>query len=113
MPLIARSTQPRTRAGISSSIAELIAEYSPPMPAPVKNRKKAKLQKSQENAVRNAGDQVDAERDREQLLAAEPVGQVAEDQGPEDRADEVGRPEQPDLAGREVPSVSGSLEDAG
>ena len=37
-PLMARSTQPRTRAGISSSIAELIAEYSPPIPAPVKNR---------------------------------------------------------------------------
>jgi hypothetical protein len=33
-----RSTVPRTRAGISSSIAELIAAYSPPMPAPVKKR---------------------------------------------------------------------------
>ena len=33
-----RSTRPRTRAGISSSMAELIAAYSPPMPAPVKNR---------------------------------------------------------------------------
>jgi hypothetical protein len=36
--LIVRSTCPRTRAGISSSIAELIAEYSPPMPAPVSAR---------------------------------------------------------------------------
>ena len=27
-----RSTRPRARAGISSSIAELIAAYSPPMP---------------------------------------------------------------------------------
>ncbi len=35
-------------------MAELIAEYSPPIPAPVKNRKTAKLQKSQENAVQNA-----------------------------------------------------------
>ena len=33
-----RSTLPRARAGIISSIAELIAEYSPPIPAPVKNR---------------------------------------------------------------------------
>ena len=33
-----RSTRPRTRAGISSSMAELIAAYSPPMPAPVKKR---------------------------------------------------------------------------
>ena len=37
-PLMIRSTRPRTRAGISSSIAELIAAYSPPMPAPVRNR---------------------------------------------------------------------------
>jgi hypothetical protein len=37
-PLIMRSTRPRTRAGISSSIAELMAAYSPPTPAPVKNR---------------------------------------------------------------------------
>jgi hypothetical protein len=37
-PLIVRSTRPRTRAGISSSMAELMAAYSPPMPAPVRNR---------------------------------------------------------------------------
>jgi hypothetical protein len=37
-PLIIRSTRPRTLAGISSSMAELMAAYSPPMPAPVKNR---------------------------------------------------------------------------
>ncbi len=37
-PLMIRSTLPRARAGISSSIAELIAAYSPPMPAPVKKR---------------------------------------------------------------------------
>ena len=37
-PLMIRSTRPRARAGIISSIAELIAEYSPPIPAPVKNR---------------------------------------------------------------------------
>ena len=36
-PLIATSTRPRYFAGISSSIAELIAAYSPPMPAPVRN----------------------------------------------------------------------------
>ena len=52
--MIARSTRPRTRAGIISSIAELIAEYSPPIPAPVKKRKTAKLQKSQEKLVQNA-----------------------------------------------------------
>jgi hypothetical protein len=40
---MARSTKPRARAGISSSIAELMAAYSPPMPKPVKNRKTQKL----------------------------------------------------------------------
>ncbi len=37
-PLIDTSTRPRYLAGISSSIAELMAAYSPPMPAPVRNR---------------------------------------------------------------------------
>ena len=37
-PLMAMSTRPRYRAGMSSSIAELMAAYSPPMPAPVRNR---------------------------------------------------------------------------
>jgi hypothetical protein len=51
LPLIARSTQPRTRAGISSSIAELIAAYSPPMPNPVRNRNAANMAKLCEKAV--------------------------------------------------------------
>ena len=34
VPLIQMSVRPRYRAGIISSIAELIAEYSPPMPDP-------------------------------------------------------------------------------
>ena len=46
-----RSTRPRTRAGISSSIAELIAAYSPPMPAPVKKRQMPKKRNDVENAV--------------------------------------------------------------
>ncbi len=51
LPLTTRSFQPRTRAGMSSWMVELIAEYSPPMPAPVKNRNSAKLQKLHDNAV--------------------------------------------------------------
>ena len=51
VPLMARSTVPRTRAGISSSIAELIAAYSPPMPKPVSARQSANDQISNENAV--------------------------------------------------------------
>ena len=37
-PLMATSTRPRYFAGISSSMAELMAAYSPPMPAPVRKR---------------------------------------------------------------------------
>ena len=51
LPLMARSMRPRNRAGISSWIAELMAEYSPPMPAPVRKRNSMKLVKSQEKAV--------------------------------------------------------------
>jgi hypothetical protein len=51
LPLMTRSVQPRTRAGTSSWMVELIAVYSPPMPAPVRKRKATKLQKLQENAV--------------------------------------------------------------
>ena len=51
-PLMAMSTRPRYFEGISSSMAELIAAYSPPMPAPVMNRQ-AKYQIGFiENAVR-------------------------------------------------------------
>ena len=50
-PLMIRSTVPRTRAGISSSIAELIAAYSPPMPAPVKKRQTANHRNDVEKAV--------------------------------------------------------------
>ena len=46
-----RSTRPRARAGIISSIAELIAEYSPPIPAPVKKRAARNQSAVVENAV--------------------------------------------------------------
>ena len=46
-----RSTRPRTRAGISSSITELMAAYSPPIPAPVKKRQTKKNAALEENAV--------------------------------------------------------------
>ncbi len=41
LPLTARSTRPRRRAGVNSWIAELIAAYSPPIPAPVRKRNTA------------------------------------------------------------------------
>jgi hypothetical protein len=36
---------------MSSSMAELIAEYSPPMPAPVKNRQRNKYHGAKAKAV--------------------------------------------------------------
>src|SRR5215211_5512053 len=50
-PPITRSTHPRTRAGISSSTAEWIAEYSPPTPAPVITRQAMNQAKLIEHAV--------------------------------------------------------------
>ena len=50
-PLMATSTRPRYFAGISSSIAELMAAYSPPMPAPVRNRQAKYHMGLIENAV--------------------------------------------------------------
>ncbi len=51
LPLMTRSVQPRTRAGTSSWMVEFMAVYSPPMPAPVRKRKRAKLHRFQEKAV--------------------------------------------------------------
>jgi hypothetical protein len=45
------SIRPRCLAGISSSIAELMAEYSPPMPIPVTNRQTKKNSAVGANAV--------------------------------------------------------------
>ena len=59
-PLMAMSTRPRYFAGISSSIAELIAAYSPPMPAPVMKRQAKYHAGFIENAVSDGGDQIDA-----------------------------------------------------
>ena len=92
-----RSTVPRTRAGISSSIAELMAAYSPPMPAPVKKRQTANTGRRRERR-RDGGHQVDRQGHHEQLLAAEPVGEVAEEQRAEAGAGDVDRGGLADLA---------------
>ncbi len=97
---------PRTRAGMSSSIAELIAAYSPPMPKPVKKRQKANEAMSQENAVATVATRYTDERDEEHALAAEAVGQATEEQRAEHRAGDVGRGRPADLARAESPSVS-------
>ena len=41
LPLMTRSIRPRNAGGVNSWMAELMAEYSPPIPAPVTMRHKA------------------------------------------------------------------------
>ena len=89
--LMMRSTWPRTRAGISSSTAELMAAYSPPIPAPVKLRNRQKLQKFQENAVAAVATKINSQRDEEQAFAAQSVGRVSKSQSADDRARQVNR----------------------
>ena len=86
---------------MNSWIAELIAVYSPPIPAPVRKRNSAKLQKSHEAAVEAVAAR-EPERHKEELLAAKPVGQVAEQHGTGDRASEVGAADEPNLRRAEM-----------
>ena len=51
---------------------------------------------------RGGGEDVDGERDQEQLLASEAVGQLAEDERPDAGAGDVDRRRRPDLAGRQL-----------
>jgi hypothetical protein len=81
---------------MSSSIAELIAAYSPPMPAPVKADREH--QERAGEGGRDGRDDVQRESDEEQLLAPHPVGEPAEEERPEARARDVDRGGQADLA---------------
>ena len=107
-----RSVQPRIRAGISSWIAELMAVYSPPMPAPVKKAEEGEAPEVPGKRRGGGGHEVDAERDVEQPLAAEPVGQPAEEGGAEHRAGQIGAARKPDLGGRQ-PQRRALLQGAG
>lgn len=51
LPLMIRSTRPRYLLGMSSSMAELIAAYSPPIPKPVRKRKRKNHHAEKEIAV--------------------------------------------------------------
>ena len=75
---------------------ELMAVYSPPIPAPVKNRNSAKLARFHDRAV-DGGDEIDRERDEEQPLAPEPIGEPAEEQCAEHGAGEIGAAGKPDI----------------
>ena len=74
-----------------------MAVYSPPMPAPVKNRNSAKLHRFHDKRGGRGGDQIERERDEEQPLAPEPIGEPAEEQRPQHRAGEIGTAHQADL----------------
>src|SRR6476469_5678026 len=71
-----RSTRPRARAGISSSIAELIAAYARAGDEP----RDEEVQRRGGEGGGDRGDDVHAERDREELLAPEAVSELAEEQ---------------------------------
>ena len=70
-------------------MVELMAVYSPPMPAPVKKRNSAKLAQIPRQRRRRRGDQIDRERDEKQPLATEPIGEPAEEQRARHRAREI------------------------
>ena len=96
-----RSVQPRTRAGTSSWMVELIAAYSPPMPAPVRKRNSAKLARFQKRRSPRWRE-IDGDGNEEQFLAAEPVGEPAEEEGAEHGAGEIGTAGKPDVGVGEV-----------
>ena len=79
-------------------MVELIAVYSPPMPAPVRKRNRKKLAPFQEKAVRRGGQEIERERDEEELLAAEPVGENAEENSAENGAGEIAAAGEPNVA---------------
>ena len=86
-------------------MAELIAAYSPPMPKPVRKRQAKNHHGSNEIAVSAVADEVDGRGDEEQLLAAEAIGQPAEEQRADAGAGDVERRRQArDLRRRESAS---------
>ena len=71
-------------------MVELIAAYSPPMPAPVRKRNSAKLAEIPRKGGRRGRKKVHRERDEKQLLASEPIGQPAEEQRADHGAGKIG-----------------------
>jgi hypothetical protein len=63
---------------MSSSIAELIAAYSPPIPRPVQNRNRKNHHERQRR--HRGGGQVHPQGDHEQVLPAETVGEPTKEQ---------------------------------
>ena len=106
VPLITRSTRPRTRAGINSSIAELIAAYSPPMPDAGEEARDEEVPRRERERGRHGGDQIHREGQHEQIAPAEPVGQMTEEQRAQARPGDVERRRHADLGGVEVDAAA-------
>lgn len=96
-PLMAMSTRPRYLAGMSSSIAELMAAYSPPMPGAGQEPAGEIPHRVHREGGQHCGHRVDGEGQHEELLAAEAVGQLPEEQGTEARPGHVDRPGETDV----------------
>ena len=78
-------------------MVELMAEYSPPMPQPVKKRNRKKVKPFHASSSQRRRDEVDDNGDEEQFFASEPIGQPAEKQSADNGAEKVGAAGQSDL----------------
>ena len=86
---MATSTRPRYLAGISSSIAELIAAYH--RRCRLRSGSARRSTASRRERGQHGGDRVDAQGQHEKFLAPEPVGQMTEEQGTDTGAGHVDR----------------------
>ena len=65
---------------MNSSMAELIAPYSPPIPMPVRKRKKRERREVPRKSGEHGRDAVNGERDHEEPAPSETVGERTEDE---------------------------------
>ena len=101
LPLTARSMRPRSRAGMNSWMAELIAAYSPPIPAPVRKRSAANDKKVGCKTRSDGRHGVESQRREEESATAIAIGKATEQDRPDHRARDVGARGLADLRGGE------------
>src|SRR5262245_50353726 len=100
LPLTMRSIRPRNRAGMSSSIAELIAAYSPDT-EPGDRAKECEAPEAPGGRGQQDAEEINDQRNVENEPPAETVGEQAEHQRADDRADHIRRAGSTDLPGGE------------
>ena len=96
-PLMQRSVQPRTRAGTNSWMVGIDRRV---FAADARAGDEAEEQEAPEipgKRGRGSRQQVDGQRDEEQLLAPKPVGEPAEKNGTEHRAGQIGAAREPHI----------------